>query len=90
MGFASYSHLILQISGQTLQVTIAREIFWELNGLLVEVVLLTEGEGTQGSLNRATTAMQVELLLREDFLYNIPHQAYPKALLIFKTSECFC
>ena len=35
MGFVSYPHLILQISGQTLQVNVVREIFWELNGLLL-------------------------------------------------------
>ena len=35
MSFVSYPCLILQISGQTLQVTVARENFWQLNGLLV-------------------------------------------------------
>jgi len=34
MGFVSYPHLILQISDQTLQVIVARENFWELNGLI--------------------------------------------------------
>jgi len=34
MGFVSYLYLILRISGQTLQVTVARENFWELNRLL--------------------------------------------------------
>ena len=33
MDFVSYPRLILQISGQTLQVTVAPEKFWELNGL---------------------------------------------------------
>ena len=35
MSFVSYPCLILQISGQTLQGTVARENFWQLNGLLV-------------------------------------------------------
>ena len=29
MDFVSYKHLILQISGQKLQVTVARENFWK-------------------------------------------------------------
>ena len=33
MSFAIYPHLILQINGQTLQVTVARGNFWELNEL---------------------------------------------------------
>ena len=33
MSFVSYPHLILQISGQTLQVTVASKNFWELNEL---------------------------------------------------------
>ena len=35
MSFVSYPYLILQISGQILQVTVACQIFWELNGLSV-------------------------------------------------------
>ena len=35
MGFVSYPYLILQISGQILQVTVACQNFWELNGLSV-------------------------------------------------------
>ena len=34
MGFVSYPHLILLISGQMFEVTVAHEIFWELNGPL--------------------------------------------------------
>ena len=39
MGFVSYPCLILQISGQTVQSTVAREKFWQLNGLLVLSIL---------------------------------------------------
>ena len=31
MNFVSYPHLILLISGQTFEVTVARENFWDLN-----------------------------------------------------------
>ena len=31
MSFVSYPHLILLISGQTFEVTVAHEKFWELN-----------------------------------------------------------
>ena len=35
MDFVSYPHLILLISGQTFEVTVAHENFWELNGPLI-------------------------------------------------------
>ena len=35
MSFVSYPYLILQISDQTLQVTVVCQKFWELNGLSV-------------------------------------------------------
>ena len=35
MCFISYPHLILLISGQTFEVTVAYENFWELNGASV-------------------------------------------------------
>ena len=34
MGLVSYSYLILLISDQTFEVTVACENFWELNGAL--------------------------------------------------------
>ena len=34
MSFVSYQHLILLISGQTFEVTVAHENFWKLNKLL--------------------------------------------------------
>ena len=40
MGFVNYPYLILQISGQTLQVTVARENFWRLNELQIKRSLL--------------------------------------------------
>ena len=36
MGFVSYPYLILLISGQTFEVTVAHENFWELNKALVQ------------------------------------------------------
>ena len=36
MSFVSYPHLIFLISGQMFEVTVAHEIFWELNGPVVE------------------------------------------------------
>ena len=51
MGFVSYSHLILQISDQTLQVNVARKIFWKLNGLWkMDTVCFTVGMSTADSL----------------------------------------
>ena len=35
MSFISYSHFILIISGQTFEVTVVHEKFWELNRTLV-------------------------------------------------------
>ena len=34
MSFISYSYLILLISGQTFEITLAYEKFWELNGVM--------------------------------------------------------
>ena len=66
MSFVSYPHLIFLISGQTFQVTVVHEKFWELNG---PEVLEFQGHTRNGYFSKGNIG---------NSLKTVTNQHYPK------------